>query len=142
MSDSEDEGETSRSNKRRKRAVRPESDDDEDDSATEQGEAESASDDDSEDDADDSEDEKPQKKPSLAERLQLFRSEVPVAPSPEAGSEPDSDMEQLRNGDYDDPFADTYDHDDEGELDALSENDQLLDMDGDEEDPYGDDGGY
>ncbi|KAK8085091.1 hypothetical protein PG997_006362 [Apiospora hydei] len=140
-SDSEDEEEPTRATKRRRRAAMPESDDD-DDSATEQGEAESVSDDDSEDDEDESEDEKPQKKPSLAERLQLFRSEVPVAPSPEAGSEPDSDMEQLRNGDYDDPFADTYDRDDDGDLDALSENDQLLDMDEDEEDPYGDDGGY
>ncbi|KAK8069814.1 hypothetical protein PG994_006430 [Apiospora phragmitis] len=140
MSDFEDEGEKSRSNKRRRRAVMPESDDD--DSATEQGEAESASDDKSEDDEEDSEDDKPQKKPSLAERLQLFRSEVPVPPSPEAGSEPDSDMEQLRDGVYDDPFADTYDRDDEGEEEALSDNDQLLDLDGDEEDPYGDDGGY
>lgn len=138
-SDSEDEGEASRSNKRRRRTVMPESDDeeeevDDDDSATEQGEDES--DDDSE------EDEKPQRKPSLAERLQLFRSEVPVAPSPEPGSEPDSDMEQLRNGDYDDPYADAYDRDDDGEGEALSENDQLLDMDGDEEDPYGGDGSH
>ncbi|KAK8023155.1 hypothetical protein PG991_007036 [Apiospora marii] len=142
--DSEDEEVTSRSNKRRRRTAMPESDDDDDDedSATEQGEDESASEGDSEDDEEESEDEKPQKKPSLAERLQLFRSEVPVAPSPEAGSEPDSDMEQLRNGDYDDPFEDTYDHDDdEGGDGALSDNDLLLDMDGEEEDPYGDDDG-
>ncbi|KAK8098044.1 uncharacterized protein PG998_013530 [Apiospora kogelbergensis] len=142
-SDSEDEGEASRSNKRRRRAVMPESDDN--DSATEQGEDESDGEDEDESDEEDEdseEDEKPQKKPSLAERLQLFRSEVPVAPSPEPGSEPDSDMEQLRNGDYDDPYADTYDRDDEGEGDALSENDQLLDMDGDEGDTYGDDGDY
>lgn len=140
-SDSEDEEVTSRSNKRRRRTAMPESDDDDDDedSATEQGGVDSASDDD-----EDEEDENPQKKLSLAERLQLFRAEVPEVPSPSAGSEPDLDMEQLRNGDYDDdPFADTYDRDDEGrDLDALSENDLTLDMDGEEEDPYGDDGGY
>lgn len=137
-SDSDDEGTIEKRglpSKQRKRVAVPESDEDsvdsDEDSATEAGSSDDASG--SDEDSSGEEAERPKKKPSLAERLNLFRSQVPAAPSPGAGSDADSDMAQLRNGDYDEPDAHSDDAVDADDMDEVSANEAWDEPEGDSE---------
>lgn len=129
-----------RPRKRRTRAVIDSEDGDDDTEVGEQNGVglDSDSDEESEDTSDEEQDQR--RRQSLAERLQLFRSQNPVSPS-QSGSDRDFDNDDMAGGYEADDYAGIEDGEGVDEFDEYGEDgedgdDQILDMD----DQYPDEG--